>query len=72
MTLSTLITLNAVLGAAIAYGLLHLLAHGIGSDRRGREGSLGTVPTFTIDQSTGEAPSFSPATSPRVRRRPSP
>jgi len=49
MTLSTLITLNAVLGAAIAYGLLHLLAHGIGSDRRGREGSLGTVPTFTID-----------------------
>jgi hypothetical protein len=34
MTLSTLITLNAALGAAIAYGLHHLLAHGIRSDRQ--------------------------------------
>ncbi|HEY8647158.1 MAG TPA: hypothetical protein VIL77_14915 [Gaiellaceae bacterium] len=34
MTLTTLITLNAVLGAAIAYALHHLLAHGIRSDRR--------------------------------------
>ena len=33
MTLTTLITLNAVLGAALAYGLHHLLAHGIRSDR---------------------------------------
>jgi hypothetical protein len=29
-------------------------------------------PTFTADRSTGEAPSFSPAASPWVRRRPSP
>jgi hypothetical protein len=33
MTLATLIPLNAVLGAAVAYGLHHLLAHGIRSDR---------------------------------------
>jgi hypothetical protein len=33
MTLTTLITLNAVLGAAVAYGLHHLLAHGIRSHR---------------------------------------
>ena len=31
MTLTTIITLNAVLGAAVAYGLHHLLAHGIRS-----------------------------------------
>jgi len=33
MTLTTLIALNAALGAAVAYGLHHLLAHGIRSDR---------------------------------------
>jgi hypothetical protein len=33
MTLTTLITVNAVLGTAIAYALHHLLAHGIHSDR---------------------------------------
>jgi hypothetical protein len=33
MTLITLITVNAVLGTAIAYALHHLLAHGIHSDR---------------------------------------
>ena len=33
MTLTTLITVNAVLGSALAYGLHHLLAHGIRSDR---------------------------------------
>jgi hypothetical protein len=33
MTLTTLITLNAALGAAIVYALHHLLAHGIRSDR---------------------------------------
>jgi len=37
----------------------------------GREGDLGAVPTFTINRSTGLAPSYSPAASPRVRRRPS-
>jgi hypothetical protein len=33
MTLTTLITLNTVIGAVLAYGLHHLLAHGIRSDR---------------------------------------
>jgi hypothetical protein len=33
MTLTTLITVNAALGAAILYALHHLLAHGIRSDR---------------------------------------
>jgi hypothetical protein len=32
MTLTTIITLNAVLGAAVVYALHHLLAHGIRSD----------------------------------------
>jgi hypothetical protein len=34
-------------------------------------GSPGMVPTFIADRSTGAAPSFAPAASPRVRRRPS-
>ena len=34
MTLTTLITANAVLGAAVTYGLHHLLAHGIRTERR--------------------------------------
>ena len=33
---------------------------------------LGSVPTFTMNRSTGVVPSFSPATSPWIRRRPSP
>ena len=33
MTVTTLITVNAILGAVVAYGLHHLLAHGIHSDR---------------------------------------
>ena len=33
MTLTTLITVNAVLGAVIVYALHHLLGHGIRSDR---------------------------------------
>ncbi len=32
MTLTSLITLNAALGAAVVVRLLHLLAHGIHSD----------------------------------------
>ena len=38
----------------------------------GREGGPRMVPTFTMHRLTGSAPSFSPAASPRVRRRPSP
>jgi len=33
MTLTTLITVNAALGAIISYGILWLLARGIGHDR---------------------------------------
>ena len=36
MTLTTLITLNAVLAAAVVYGIVHLLAAGIRSDARPR------------------------------------
>jgi hypothetical protein len=36
MTLTTIITLNAVLGTAVAYGLHHLLAHGILGGREDR------------------------------------
>ena len=35
-------------------------------------GRPGTVPTFTMHRSIGEAPSSTPAASPRLRRRPSP
>lgn len=40
MTLLTLIILNAVLVAAIVYGLVLLLGHGIRSDVRGIEAHL--------------------------------
>ncbi|HEY2326210.1 MAG TPA: hypothetical protein VGH52_01860 [Gaiellaceae bacterium] len=33
MTLTTLITVNAVLGAAVVYGLLRLLTHGVQTSR---------------------------------------
>jgi hypothetical protein len=33
MTLTTLITVNAALGAVVLYALHHLLAHGIRTDR---------------------------------------
>ena len=33
MTLTTLITVNAILGAAVVYGLLMLLGHGIRTNR---------------------------------------
>ena len=36
MTLTFLITLNAVLGTGVVYGLVHLLGHGIRSDHRDR------------------------------------
>jgi hypothetical protein len=40
--------------------------------RAGETDGCEMLPTFTADRSMGEAPSFSPAASPRVRRRPSP
>ncbi len=51
MTLTTLITLNAALGAAVAYGLHHLLAHGIHSDRSHRhEVELVALPSQESEQ----------------------
>ena len=38
----------------------------------GRYGNLTVVPTFTAHRSAGEAPSYAPAISPRLRRRLSP
>lgn len=38
MTLQTLITVNAVLGAVVVYGIVRLLVHGIHSDLRARLG----------------------------------
>ena len=40
MTLTTLITVNAVLAAALVYGIVFLLTHGIRSDVRGVEQQL--------------------------------
>jgi hypothetical protein len=37
----------------------------------GRKGNLGSVPTFPTHRLTGSVPSFSPAASPRLRRKPS-
>jgi len=34
MTLTTLITVNAILGAVVVYGLVMLLTHGIRTDQR--------------------------------------
>jgi hypothetical protein len=52
MTLTALITLNAVLGAGVVYGLVHLLGHGIVSDHRER---LRTpVETVTVSRRDGE------------------
>lgn len=40
MTLTTLITVNAILAAAVVYGIVYLLHHGIRSDVRGIEQHL--------------------------------
>jgi hypothetical protein len=47
MTITTLITLNAVFGAAVIYALHHLLAHGIRTSRRhdhGRNHAVAALP----------------------------
>jgi hypothetical protein len=36
MTLTTLITVNAILGFAVVWGLVYLLGHGVHSDRHHR------------------------------------
>lgn len=36
MTLTTIITVNAILAAIVVYGLVWLLGHGIWSDRQAR------------------------------------
>ena len=44
MTLTTLITLNAVLAVAAVYALVHLLAHGVHHDRRTHEAHAERIP----------------------------
>ena len=43
MTLTTMITVNAILAATAVYGLVRLLGHGISSDRRARAGRSSRV-----------------------------
>ena len=47
MTLTSIITLNAALGAAVVYGLHHLLAYAIHSDRRERR-ELAALPAHEL------------------------
>jgi hypothetical protein len=49
MTLTTIITLNAVLGAAVVYALHHLLAHGIRSGHVERQ-ELVALPERDVDR----------------------
>lgn len=44
MTITSLITLNAVLGAVVLYSLLQLLAHGIRSDRVQERAAVRSLP----------------------------
>jgi hypothetical protein len=44
MTLTALITLNVVLGATVVYALVHLLAHGVHSDRRRHDALVRALP----------------------------
>jgi hypothetical protein len=50
MTLTTLITLNATLGAAVVYGLLLLLTHGIRSDHAARRADVGASAQLEPDR----------------------
>jgi hypothetical protein len=49
MTLTTIITLNAVLGAVVVYALHHLLAHGIRSGHAERR-ELVALPERDVDR----------------------
>ena len=49
MTLTTLITLNAALGAAVVYGLLYLLTYAISSDRKEHH-ELATLPVHESER----------------------
>jgi hypothetical protein len=45
----TFIALNATLGAAVVFGLLRLLAHGITSGREAVEAEIRSLPSFESD-----------------------
>jgi hypothetical protein len=49
MTLTTIITLNAVLGAVVAYALHHLLVHGL-SSHRAELHDLATLPEREVER----------------------
>ena len=50
MTQTTLIIVNAILGAAVTYGLVWLLAFGIGSDRSVRKQQVRPLRRSTQDR----------------------
>jgi hypothetical protein len=50
MTTITFITLNATLGAAVTFGLLRLLAHGIVSGRHAVEAEIRSLPALESDR----------------------
>lgn len=50
MTQTTFIILNAILGAGVAYGLILLLAFGIGSERRVRDEQVGQLRRASHDR----------------------
>jgi hypothetical protein len=50
MTLTTLITVNAILGAAVVYGLVLLLAHGIRTDRAAAPARVRALPRRDRDR----------------------
>jgi hypothetical protein len=50
MTITTLITVNAILGAAVVYGLVLLLGHGIRADRKVVEARVQALPERKHDR----------------------
>jgi hypothetical protein len=50
MTLLTLITINAILAAAVIYGIVHLLGHGIRSNERHAKAVVHRLPERRGDQ----------------------
>ena len=49
MTTITFITLNAVVGTTVVFGLLRLLAHGITSGREAAEAEIRSLPSLESD-----------------------
>lgn len=50
MTTITFIALNAILGTAVVFGLLRLLAHGIASGRQAVEAEIRSLQSLESDR----------------------